>query len=77
MKIVYATIDGGTATRDGLTVVLHAGDAWTADDPLVKERPDLFAAEPPAHVVRRTTSGPPVVEQATAGPGERRNLRRG
>jgi len=42
-------------------VPLRRGDAWDSDDPLVRERPDLF--EHP-------------VEQATAAPGEKRSTRR-
>jgi hypothetical protein len=58
-------------------VLVTRGEAWSADDPIVLERPDLFTADP-AEVGALRRSGPPatggVVEQATAEPGERRNL---
>lgn len=57
----------------GLIIRLTPGDAWDANDPFVKHRPDLFAARP-AHINR---TGPAPVEQATANPGERRTTRRG
>ncbi len=71
MDLVYAKQTVLLIGR-GLTVV--AGEAWDASDPLVKERPDLFDAEPRAVRTTRTDSG--VVEQATARPGEKRSTRR-
>jgi hypothetical protein len=71
-RIVYAAADC-VVRHDNTTLRLVTGQAWDADDPFVKSRPDLFASEP--GVVCR--SGPAPVEQATAAPGERRNTRRG
>lgn len=73
MKYVYAAATCGTNNSDGLSVNLTEGEAWWADDPFVRERPDLFTDEPsnPKHTVAL-----PVIEQATAAPGERRNVRR-
>ena len=72
-NIVYANTTCSTGTADGTVIRLIAGDAWAADDPLVLERPGLFSDEPLVHRTRAA----PVVEQATASPGERRNIRRG
>jgi|GEM_PF-4553392 len=59
---VYAVATCGTATADGIGVVLREGDVWAADDPLVLLRPGLFADEPPApNFPRRTV---PAVEPA-------------
>ena len=54
---VYATGTCGTATADGIGIVLREGDVWAADDPLVLARPGLFADTPPApHFPRRTVA---------------------
>lgn len=45
------------------------GQAWYADHPVVKENPSLFAELPPEVHPRGFE---PVVEQATAAPGEKR-----
>jgi len=61
-------------------VMLTAGEAWPATDPVVKANPDAFAPTPTrarsfdAGVVR--TFDTERIEQATAAPGERRNTRR-
>lgn len=54
------------------SVLIEEGKPWDADDPFVKEHPEFFASDPPAHTVGRTTTR---VEQATANPGEKRNAR--
>lgn len=69
--IVYAT---QTVHLIGRGILVVAGEPWDASDPLVKERPDLFTDTPGAVRTTRTDSGQ--VEQATAAPGERRNVRR-
>lgn len=48
-------------TINGVVHALREGDAYDADDPIVRERPDLF--------------GTPV-EEATAAPGAKRSTRR-
>jgi hypothetical protein len=71
-RFVYATATCGTATADGIGIDLREGDCWAADDPLVLAHPGLFADTPPApNFPRRTVLA---VEQATAAPGERRNV---
>jgi hypothetical protein len=73
----FANITGVVA-HAGLRVQLHAGEAWDADDALVKARPELFTDQP---VVVRATGPSGVVdrpvEQATRAPGEKRQTRRG
>ena len=54
-RYVYACATCGTATADGIGIVLREGDVWDATDPLVLARPGLFADTPPApHFPRRT-----------------------
>jgi hypothetical protein len=73
---VYSTVEAhvGVPGTD-YTVFLEVGQAWDARDPLVKARPDLFTANAPESTIR--TSAPlsiPLVETATAEPGELRDL---
>jgi hypothetical protein len=73
-RYVYATATCGTATADGIGIVLREGDTWAADDPLVIARPGLFADTPPGpNFPRRTVHA---VEPAPAEPSEHRRLRR-
>jgi len=67
--VVYATSDLTVAWSQGQTT-LRRGDVWDADAALVKERPDLFAAEPERPAGAR-------VERATRAPGEVRGSQRG
>lgn len=48
-------------------------EAWDADDPIVKARPELFTDEP--SIVRGTRKREAPVETATAEPGEKRTTR--
>lgn len=61
----------------GLKVRLVAGEAWAADDPLVKALPHLFVKYP--LVVRRTVEVKVVspVESAVSVPGVKRQVKRG
>lgn len=54
-----------TADQRGVRVRLQEGVVWSADDPFVRFRPDLF---------RPLDDGGTVVESATRAPGE---VRRG
>lgn len=54
-----------TFDHDGEAVVLSPNDIFSGDDPLVRARPQLFQPVDPAR-------NRPLVEQATAAPGERR-----
>jgi len=66
-RMVFARSDGFTTNPEtGLRVMLRRNQPWPEDDPLVLARPHLFAT-------LEELSG---VEQASAGPGERRRTRR-
>jgi len=68
---VYGRTECAAYTESGVRVVVHLDEPWLASDPVVKELPHLFADEP---ADPRGTVAP--VEQATAAPGEVRNIRR-
>lgn len=82
MNIVYATTTAYVS--DGMTI--HKGQHWSADDPVVRANPDLFSPDPrygltfsPGAAPREMAYAPGEeipVEQATAGPGEKRTVRR-
>lgn len=59
----------------GSIVRLAKGDAWSAEDPFVKDRPEFFNDAPP--FVHGTGGGEKPLEQTTARPGEKRTTRRG
>ena len=59
----------------GSVVRLNKGDAWSSDDPFVKDRPDFFDDSPT--MVHATRGAEQPIEQTTARPGEKRNARRG
>jgi len=71
MDVVYATTTA--------PVELPSGTHWPADDPVVKAHPDWFSRDPRFGMVYSVepTGYDAPVEQATAAPGERRNIRRG
>lgn len=48
----------------------HEGELFYSDDPLVLEHPQYFAAPK----VRGSIVDTPIVEQATAAPGEKRGV---
>ena len=54
---------------------VQKGSAWHADHPLVVSNPGLFSDDPP-EVLPRGWKPVPVVEQASAAPGELRTARR-
>ena len=56
---------------DGRRLQTEVDQIWAADDEFVKARPDLFN-DAPSHV----NTIAPVVEQATAAPGEKRATKR-
>jgi len=82
MQVMYVKVDSAVVTLpDGTPWTLVKGQHYPADDPVVRENPGMFSADPRYGV---TWTGPPPaelseppVEQATAGPGEKRNVRRG
>jgi hypothetical protein len=82
MQVVYVSVDSAVVTLpDGTPWTLMKGQHYPADDPVVKANRDKFSADP-RYGVTWTGEPPaemaePPVEQATAGPGEKRNVRRG
>lgn len=66
----YARATSSVGWNGGL-VRLSEGDPWYADDPFVRANPSMFVDVPPK--VRSTVAR---VEQATAAPGEKRNVKR-
>jgi hypothetical protein len=70
-RVLFAARTVAIGSPAGVLTV-QEGDPWAADDPLVKAHPDLFVEEcsRPKRTVR------PVVEQATAAPGQLRTTRR-
>lgn len=74
MDVVYAT-----GTRHVGSGVVRKGSHWPADDPVVKDHPDLFSADPRyglSYSVEPEGFDAPV-ETATKAPGEKRQTRRG
>lgn len=77
MDVVYATQTCSVAMPHGGQKYVQEGSHWPADDPLVTAHPDLFSTDPaPGLMFTRQPVPEPVVEQATAAPGERRQVRR-
>jgi len=71
MRYVFC-VSGGFVSAGVYDIQLVPGRAYAADDPVVKMHPELFADEPVVYDHRGN-----IVEQATAAPGERRQVRRG
>lgn len=77
MDMVYAVDTAQIMMPDGSMVLIREGQPWSPNDPVVRFKPMLFSAE--AEKPAPTSigaDGQPVVEQATAAPGEKRNTRR-
>jgi hypothetical protein len=83
MRAVYARRTAAVSLPSGAVVGIQQGTHWPADDPVVKANPDMFSDDPRHGMLfsrpLQADDYPdaPVVEQATAAPGERRNVRRG
>lgn len=73
MRVVYAVTNASVNSSRGFPVMVHGGSHWPADDPIVQENPGLFSPDPRYGL---SYSVEPVVEQATANPGEKRHVRR-
>jgi hypothetical protein len=80
MKVVFATTTAAVTMPDGSTRRVQHGSHWPADDPVVTQNPGLFADDPRYGLTYSGNPPPemadPPVEQATAAPGEKRNVRR-
>lgn len=80
MKLVYATTSTMLATPLGGQVRILKGTHWPADDPIVQANPSLFSEDARYglyYSVEPAGYDEPVIETATAAPGEKRNTRRG
>jgi hypothetical protein len=76
MDVVYATSTQQVSTPDGGRHAVQGGQHWPASDPVVLANPGLFSPDP-RYGMSFSTPPPELrddapVEQATAGPGERR-----
>lgn len=82
IDVVYAIGTERVQIPDGPSVPVMKGTHWPVEDPVVRARPELFTPDP-RYGLRYTAAprGHDVnlneVEEATANPGERRNVRRG
>lgn len=79
IEVVYATAQMTIDLPTGQRVVVPKGSHWPADDPVVRSRPTEFSTDPRYGMLySREPEGydAPVVEQATANPGEMRSVRR-
>jgi hypothetical protein len=85
MRAVYATATTTVALPTGIAVSVQAGTHWSAEDPVVRAHPELFSDDPRHGMLFSRPLAPgdypgadeSPVEQATAGPGEKRTTRRG
>lgn len=77
MKVVYATANVVVTRPSGEGISIHAGQHWPANDPVVRDFPDLFSDDPRIGLrVSAPLSEDEPVEQATAAPGEKRQTRK-
>jgi hypothetical protein len=78
VDVVYAVDTAQIPTKEVGLVFVRRGTHWPADDVVVRTAPWLFSTDPQYGL--QFSSPPvdePVVELATAVPGERRSVRRG
>ena len=80
MEVVYAVDTAQIPTEECGLVLVQKGEHWPASDPVVRAAPTLFSTDP--RYGMRYSAEPagysdPPVEQTTAAPGEKRNVRRG
>jgi hypothetical protein len=77
VNVVYAVDTRRVELDGGGFGVIQKGSHWPADDPIVVQHPDVFSTDPRwgmNYSVEPVGYDAPI-EQATAGPGERRNVR--
>lgn len=88
MKIVFAKTSSTVSLADGRVIFVGYGSHWSAADPVVKRYPQFFEEDPRfgltysdesavAEEVEAEEDASGSVESTTAGPGERRQTRRG
>ena len=66
---VHAALDSFVGAVDGETLRITKGELFETNHPAVKKWPELFGPVTFPHPTRRSE---PVIEQATAAPGEKR-----
>ncbi len=77
IRVVYAMDTRRVELAAGGFGVVQKGSHWPADDPIVLQHPDVFSDDPRwgmNYSVEPAGYDAPI-EQATAAPGERRNVR--
>jgi len=72
----YTVIESLVGALDGVTVEYHKGEVVDADDPARRKWPSHFGPLVVREYRRVATDDHPVVEQATAAPGEQRHVGR-
>jgi hypothetical protein len=78
VKVVYPTANAVVAMPGGEQIHVPYGTHWSAKDPVVLAHPDLFSDDPRHGLYGQPPDGADApVEQATAAPGEKRQVRRG
>ncbi len=80
IEVVYAKDSANISLPNGGRGKILKGQHFPADDPFVRSRPDLFSSDPRyglLYTVEPDGFDAPIVEEATANPGERRSVRRG
>jgi hypothetical protein len=78
MQVVFARETRQVPLPDGGFGVIHKGSHWPAADPIVLAHPEVFTTDARYglnYSVEPAGYDAPV-EQTTAGPGEKRNVRR-
>lgn len=78
IRVVYAVGSEVVRMPDGNSYPVQKGSHWPEDDPVVRFRPELFSDDARYGMLysREPDGYDAPVEQATAAPGERRNVRR-
>jgi hypothetical protein len=78
MRIVFARETRQVPLPDGGFGVIHKGTHWPADDPIVAAHPEAFTTDARygLNYSRQPAGYDAPVEQTTAAPGEKRNVRR-
>jgi hypothetical protein len=74
IRVVYATTTKPVQLQVGTSGVIQKGTHWPADDPIVLAHPEVFSDDPRwgMNYSREPAGYDAPIEQATAGPGERR-----
>jgi hypothetical protein len=71
MAEFYTVLTNFIGTLDGRECEYHAGEVVESSDPALKQWPNFFG---PLVISHRSARG---IEQATAGPGEKRGAKNG